>query len=388
MLQLSVNLSNFQCVKPPVSALRLWFRPADFVPKTFALSLALGLVGCGGSEAPVSAPATPASCSQAALASELTRQLAALSSTVDFSLSLLHRDGSRFYYSRGNVNAQTEFESASTSKWVSAAAILQLVDAGVLQLSDNPQQYINSWPSANSDPRSQIQLRHLLSFTSGLSEEPVCVNLANADFSQCVDKIAEINQNNGKIPGKEFYYASTHLQVAGLMAIKASGSRDWADLFSKFKLQTNLFSHSRFDLPSATNPRLAGGMHWQSDDYLDFIRSYQRGNLLSASLKQQAMSDQLQNATIAYSPARAALNQDWHYGFGLWLECSASSFNCSNIRYYSSPGAYGAYPFIFESAGMVGLLARQGGLGSFAEGKAQFDSVAPAVEAWAQCNLP
>ncbi len=380
------DLSNVRWETAAVLSMRLRFRL-----RLIALSLPLIVVGCGGSESPAQTtplPPTAPSCSQAALASELNKQLTSLVSNVDFSLSLLHRDGSRFYYSRGNVHDKTEFESASTSKWVTAAVILQLVDAGVLQLNDNPQQYISSWPSVSTDPRSQIQLRHLLSFTSGLTAEPVCINLANADFAQCVDKIAEQNQNNGKVPGKEFYYSSTHLQVAGLMAIKASGSKDWTDLFNKFKLQTNLFKQSRYDLPSATNPRLAGGMHWQSDEYLEFIRSFQRGNLLSTTLKQQAMSDQLQNASIGNSPAKAALNQDWHYGFGLWLECPASSFNCSNIRYYSSPGAYGAYPFIFENAGLVGLLARQGGLGSFAEGKAQFDSVAPLVEAWAQCLLP
>ena len=383
MLQLPMGLATSSGKDQLVSSRSFWQKPRHIV-----LILALFMFGCGGDEPTNNTPATPASCSQALLSSELIRQLSALASSVDFSLSLLHQDGSKFYYARGNINAQTEFESASTSKWVTAAVILQLVDAGVLQLSDNPQQYISSWPSDSSDPRSQIQLRHLLSFTSGLTQEPVCINLANADFAQCVDKIAEINQNNGKIPGKEFYYASTHLQVAGLMAIKASASRDWTDLFSKFKLQTNLFSHSRYDLPSTANPRLAGGMHWQSDDYLAFIRSYHSGNLLSNPMKQQAMSDQLQNASIGYSPARAALNQDWHYGFGLWLECKATTFNCSNIRYYSSPGAYGAYPFISASTGMVGLLARQGGLGSFAEGKAQFDSVASMVEAWAQCNLP
>lgn len=365
-------------------------RAFSVMPTTsyLACAIALMLQGCGSSEPSVDSSATLPSCSQAALANELTRQLSALSSTVDFSLSLLHRDGSRFYYSRGSVNAQTEFESASTSKWVSAAVILQLVDAGVMQLSDAPQQYIAGWPSTSTDPRSQIQLRHLLNFTSGLTEEPFCINVANADFAQCVNKIAEANQNTGKFPGKEFFYASTHLQVAGMMAINASGSRDWSDVFNKFKLQTNLFSHSRYDLPSAANPRLAGGMHWQSEDYLEFLRSYQRGTLLSSPLKLQAMADQLQNVTIGYSPAKAALNQDWHYGFGLWLECPSASFSCNNIRYYSSPGAFGAYPFIFENAGMVGLLARQGGLGSFAEGKAQFDSVATAVEAWASCNAP
>lgn len=370
------SLANY-CGKPKRQIQRLHSKLA-------VLSLSL-LLGCGGTDAPLNEPPT---CSQAALASALTQQLSTLSSTVDFSLSLLHRDGSRFYYNHGSVNPQTEFESASTSKWVTAAVILHLVDAGILQLSDNPQQYINSWPSASADPRSTIQLRHLLSFTSGLISEPICINLANADFAQCVDKIAEINQNNGKIPGTEFYYASTHLQVAGLMAIKASGSRDWADLFTQFKRQTNLFNHSRYDLPSLTNPRLAGGMHWQSDDYLDFIRSFQRGNLLSSSLKQQAMRDQLGNTRIGYSPAQLALKQDWHYGFGLWLECTASTFNCSNVQYYSSPGAYGAYPFIDDNAGLIGILARQGNLGSFAEGKAQFDQIAPHVEAWALCNNP
>ena len=53
---------------------------------------------------------------------------------------------------------------------------------------------------------------------------------------------------------------------------------------------------------------------------------------------------------VVGSPALNAFNQDWSYGFGNWLECptamGANTFDCGSGHRNSSPGAYGAYPFI------------------------------------------
>jgi hypothetical protein len=74
-----------------------------------------------------------------------------------------------------------------------------------------------------------------------------------------------------------------------------------------------------------------------------------------------------------------------HYGFGSWLECASPVFDCSPIAYHSSPGAYGAYPFVNVSDHFLGIVARQGALGTFTNGKQVFDSVRSQAEAWATC---
>jgi CubicO group peptidase (beta-lactamase class C family) len=315
----------------------------------------------------------------------MNSQFAQLVSDTDFSFGVERDDGRRYVYQRGSSQMQTSYESASTSKLVSAVIILRLVEQGYLKLDDKPQDRIATWPIAATSPLGAMNLANLLSFTSGLTEEPLCVNASSVNFESCVNTIANANAGNQITPGSEFYYASTHLQVAGLMAIKARGVASWQDVFSEFKQQTGLFKKASYDLPSLSNPRLAGGMHWTGEEYLDFLSALKKGRLLNATSMAQFLTDRTATAKLVYSPA-AALGEVWHYGFGYWHECQSTRFNCNPAARISSPGAYGAYPFWDRSKSYVGILARQGELGTFTKGVALERAIRPRVEAWLSCN--
>ena len=281
----------------------------------------------------------------------------------------------------------TAYESASTSKLVSAVIILRLVEQGYLNLTDHPQDYIPGWPITSSDPLYNITLAQLLSFTSGLTIEPLCQNLPTADFASCVNTIATSNAHNGITPGTQFYYASTHLQVAGLMAMHARGLATWQAVFDEFRSQTGLFPHGSYDLPSTTNPRLAGGMHWTGTEYLAFLKALKSNTLLSASSMAEFLKDRTANGvTLVYSPAMDAIGEDWHYGFGFWHECQSPTFNCTPGERISSPGAYGAYPFWDRNKNYIGIVARQGALQTSFNGVAIERTVRPQVEAWVACQ--
>lgn len=339
--------------------------------------------GCGGSSAGAS---TGPSCSVTQIEGAMDAALSQAASEVDFSFSVERPDGGKYSFNRGVSTLQTSYESASTSKLVSAVIILRLVEMGYLKLSDRPQDYIASWPIASSDPLYVITLAQLLSFTSGLETEPLCINAGLFDFQTCINNIAVANAGNGIVPGQQFYYASTHLQVAGLMAIKARGVATWQDIFTEFKTQTGLFPSATYDLPSATNPRLAGGMHWTGEEYMAFLKALRDGKLLSSGTMSQLLSDQTASAAIVYSPTIEGLGEDWHYGFGLWHECQSAVFNCTPGTRVSSPGAYGAYPFWDRSKGYFGIVARQGALGTYTNGIAIERSVRSSVEQWAACQ--
>jgi hypothetical protein len=125
----------------------------------------------------------------------------------------------------------------------------------------------NIWAPSKDHPLSNITLGHLLSFTSALEEEPTCINVDSSNFETCVRAILNKNLQHNKIPGKEFYYSGTHMQVAGLMAVKARAqatndiNSNWQSLFNDFKIANKIFPTSTHDLPSQVNPRLGGGMH-------------------------------------------------------------------------------------------------------------------------------
>jgi CubicO group peptidase (beta-lactamase class C family) len=344
------------------------------------LSLAIVnfFTACSGADG-----ATPA-CSVDALETQIDSALAQTNSAVDFSFLVERSDGRRFAYDRGSSTAQTSYESASTAKLVSAVIILRLVDQGYLNLTDRPQDHMSLWPITDTDSLHGMTLAQLLAFTSGLATGPLCLNSGDFDFAACVYNIASSNAGNGLVPGAKFYYANTHLQVAGLMAIRARGVNSWQDIFSEFKSQTGLFSTSTFDLPSSTNPRLAGGMHWTAEEYMAFLQALKNGSLLSPGLQATMLSDQTATAVMPTFPVFDALGEIWHYGFGLWHECQSAVFNCRAGARISSPGAYGAYPFWDRSKGYFGIVARTGN--SFTEGVAIERGVRAQVEAWAACQ--
>lgn len=319
------------------------------------------------------------------LESNMQSDLNALSTDSDFTFIVEAANGTRFSHSTGNSSSTTVYRSASTSKLVTAAIILQLVNDGTLNLDDNPQDYIATWPTTGN--LSNIQLRHLLSFTSGLTEEHICINLALSDFETCVNNILAAN-TSPPIPGDEYYYSSSHMQVAGLMAIEAFGVNSWQQVFEYFRAQTGLFLNSAYDLPSQQNPRLAGGMHWTALDYMDFLAALFEESILTPSLIMQATSDQIPTATITYSPiVSGSTAEDWHYGFGNWIECESATFNCPQVTRISSPGAYGAYPFIDYEHNYFGIVAREGALGTGSEGVAVYREIRADLETWANLNL-
>lgn len=307
-----------------------------------------------------------------------------------FSFSVKRQDDRQYVYNRGASTLQTTYSSASTSKLISAVIIMRLVEQGYLKLSHRPQDVIAAWPIGSGDPLFRLTLAQLLSFTSGLTIEPNCLDDGAYDFEACVTAIGTANGGNGVTPGRQFFYAGTHLQVAGLMAIKARSAATWQDVFSEFRQQTNLFPTASYDAPSAINPDLAGGMHWTGEEYLAFLDALRKGELLNAASMSQLLADHTASATIAESPIAVpppdGLGEDWHYGFGLWHECPSPIFNCAPGIRVSSPGIYGAYPFWDRSRGYVGIVAMEGPSNSLPAGIGIERAVRPVVEQWVVCQ--
>ena len=299
----------------------------------------------------------------------------------NFTLALETADGHRFVHSHGDSTLAQSYESASTSKWVAATVILDLVDGGRLHLSDEPSAYLPFWEAKG------VTLAQLLAFTSGFSQEPLCLNLPRANFAECVQQAYELNVDGAPAPGSEFDYSSVHLQIAGLMAVRATAAEGFGAVFAAWQEKTGLFPSGAFDLPSRDNPRLAGGMHWTGEEYLAFLRALYHEELLQPATRRAMLEPQRGGAKVVGSPTLDALGQDWAYGFGNWLECptavGADTFDCGSGHRNSSPGAYGAYPFIDFEHRYFGILARQGTLGTFREGDALFGVVAGDAARWA-----
>ena len=325
---------------------------------------------------------------QVAAAFDVATADATITTDPDATLLLQAADGRRFTHSHGASTATTSYESASTSKLVTAIVILDLVDQGALSLDSTAHELIPFWTGETA-----ITLRDLLSFRSGFDEEPPrigdeppCIDNPAGNFEECVKKIYRTNLGTAARPGTRFDYGSTHMQIAGLMAMNATG-KTWSEIFAEWKTATGLFPTGVYNLPSMTNPRLAGGMHWTGEEYLALLRGLQQGTVLTPASRAELFADQRGGARVRYSPILVALDEDWSYGLGNWLECptamGAGTFDCGAGHRNSSPGAYGAYPFIDFDHHYVGVLARQGANGTFRDGLAIFHEVQELATAWA-----
>ncbi len=107
-----------------------------------------------------------------------------------------------------------------------------------------------------------------------------------------------------------------------------------------------------------TEPLLAGGIYTTSNQYTAVLR-----NILSGALgMQQALGTNpvctLPSASCnaAYSPIPEA----WHYSIGHWVEDDPST---NGDGAFSSPGAFGFYPWIEASKNYYGVISRQNSVG-------------------------
>lgn len=285
------------------------------------------------------------------------------------------------------LNEATMLQSASTAKLVSAVVILDvitnpssypgggLVNGQPLTLDSPIKDFLpttgggTAWgPTVGTLPSNSrlqtVTLRHLLSFTSGLSKEPACIS-SLTDPDTCVRAIVDANLTgnaDGTAP-RTLYYSGAHLFVAARAAVNASGLSDWGALFRRFK-ETHQVFQTALETPGGAqfgvgafypasgpgnSPSPAGALRYTAGDYTPFLMKLLHHEILSAATVSQLFTDETarQNASIEYSPLLDD-GEAWHYNLGNWTECPMATFEpgCATLRRYSSPGSFGTYPFI------------------------------------------
>ncbi|NDJ52457.1 MAG: serine hydrolase [Chloroflexi bacterium] len=247
----------------------------------------------------------------------------------------------------------------SASKWLTAATIMHLVEDGVMSLDDNPQDYIDWWTDDPADSRSQITLGHLLSMTAGFWGEPLCIWNGNADRDECAQNVYNIWHTNP--PGETFFYSSSHMHIAGLMASNATG-QDFNSLFrQEIGEPLGMTATALYSLPSETNPFMAGGAVMTANDYSLFLQAMLSGEMLASSQGIMYTDWTSESVDILYSPVQSVT--EWHYGLGAWRECLSDTWieSCNEPRIISSGGGGGFFPWIDIENNYWGIVGQANG---------------------------
>jgi CubicO group peptidase (beta-lactamase class C family) len=188
------------------------------------------------------------------------------------------------------VTPQTSFLLASLSKSVTAVAVMQLVEAGQIELDAPVQQYL-PWLL----PATPITVRQLLHQTSGLDETRGYRRNLEPDgpdaLANSVRQLADTKLNNP--PGAAFEYSNSNYDILGLLIETVTG-QSYADA-----IQANIFTPLAMDnsFASLSEARAAGmssafypffGRQMNFDDRLPYTRAVQPSAGLIGSVEDLA----------------------------------------------------------------------------------------------------
>jgi CubicO group peptidase (beta-lactamase class C family) len=144
------------------------------------------------------------------------------------------------------VTDTTLFRIGSLSKSVTAVAVLQLVEAGLLDLDDPVQQVLPEFTTADA-AGSAITIRHLLNHTSGLSDRGY--SGLGAERVSSLDQLV-VNLNEARVtssPGTEFAYFNANYDTLGRVIEVVSGQSYAeyidANIFDPLGMETAVVRH-------------------------------------------------------------------------------------------------------------------------------------------------
>lgn len=263
----------------------------------------------------------------------------------------------QFTRAGGDLEAESVVAIASATKAPSAAAILTLVDLGVLDLDAPVGPYLEGqvdWPAF----KSTITMRMLLNHTSGLALNPECISeTVVTSMQQCVQEIADANLLFA--PGTAFAYGGGSYQVAGYIATLLSGM-SWNDFFDQ-ALATPLNMPS-YHFLGDDNPRVAGGGLTTAAEYAHIQQMvlaggvYEGRRVLSEDMVALMSTDQVAGLPKNVTPLD---EQDFPgYAFGWWIS-SPELHPGSAGPELSDPGLLGSVPWLDLDLGYSAVLLLQ-----------------------------
>ncbi len=301
--------------------------PRHRLRHTALLASVATLTACGGGGTS-SAPTPPSDTQRAQAAQATADNQPYCKSAQPFYWEIGNAQGAQASGTAGGstYSATTRMPIASASKWVYASYVVQK-RGGVANLSSTDIGYLH--------------------FTSGYS---VFNQLACNPGDTVASCDAAVQYDNQTL--NQFDYSGGHMQRHAdvVMGLGTLNGTQFAD-----ELRTQLGSDQTFTF---TSPQPAGGGYTNAADYAVLLRKIMDGQLLmhdALSADPACANPNTCHAPdnlAAYSPI--PLSETWHYSIGHWIEDDPTVGDGA----FSSPGAFGFYPWISADKSTYGILAR------------------------------
>lgn len=160
-----------------------------------------------------------------------------------------------------SVTSQTPFMIGSTTKSITALAVMQLVEAGKIELDAPVLTYIPWFRVADESASAQITVKHLLTQTSGFSRAAGLLELAASDTSeQAIENSVRALKDVALVraPGKAFEYSNVNYTVLGLVVQMVSG-RSYESYVQQHVFEPLEMRHSFTSLDEARRNEMSTG---------------------------------------------------------------------------------------------------------------------------------
>ncbi len=273
----------------------------------------------------------------------------------NISVMIADKDSLLFKKDLGDFNSKTLAPVASSSKWLTAALVMVLVDEGKLSLDEPVVRYI---PEFEKYFKNYITLRHCLSHMTGISDEGGFLKrfFQRKKFNSLEEEVnsfasREIRAN----PGTDFWYGNIGLNIAGRVIEVVTKRR--FDLVIKQRLFNPLAmrrtSFTTMD-GSVINP--SGGAQSTAEDYMKFLQMLlNKGKVgdkqvLSQESVEELMKLQTAEIKVGYAPESA---KGYGYALGSWVIEEGKNGTANAL---ASPGLFGVWPLIDFCRGYAYLV--------------------------------
>jgi len=339
-----------------------------------ALTLVAALAGCTGSTS-ATAPMTGDSFPGAAdpdttypsvpfsrVDDLLSRRVT--SAGLEGAVLLVNQDGSTLHRAElGTVTADTVLPIGEAGRWLTAATVLSLVDAGLLGLDDPAGRYLPQLAPAQHD----ITVRQLLAHTSGLPDTVDCtaapagpaVPIGAEAGTPCDDAVSRATLTSR--PGEEFRVSDAGYHVLARLAETIDG-RAWPDVFRARIAEPLGLTTTRFTSPTGAEPGttlLGSDAESSANDYGRFLAMILAGGSVDGTRV-------LSTASVDAMERDQTVRLDTHdepwvgytgvptFGLGVWRDRLRGDDTAAMV---SSPGRFGFYPWSDGPRGAWGVLA-------------------------------
>ncbi len=159
---------------------------------------------------------------------------------------------------------ETVYQLASVTKQFTATAVMLLVEAGKVRLSDPISKHVQGLPTAWSN----ITVRHLLNMTSGIKEYLAVVkpDVAREDFTyeRVVELVADLPLNF--VAGERFQYSNSNYILLAMLIRSISG-KSYDDFLAQRVWGPLQMTATQRDNPAHVIAHRAGLYNWRTNKF-------------------------------------------------------------------------------------------------------------------------